>query len=183
MHRRKDGTSFPVEVAAQSVRIDGEHVVVCIVRDISERHASEQAIRTALNQAVDASRLKSDFVATMSHEIRTPMNGVVGMSELLLETSLTPQQREYATTARDSAHSLLGIINNILDFSKIEAGKVDLEVVEFDLLSQVEGIGAMLVPQAHAKQIGLMTYVDPAIPLRLLGDPVRLRQVLVNLAG
>ena len=182
VHRRKDGTSFPVEVAAQSVRIDGEHVVVCIVRDISERHASEQAIRTALNQAVDASRLKSDFVATMSHEIRTPMNGVVGMSELLLETSLTPQQREYATTARDSAHSLLGIINNILDFSKIEAGKVDLEVVEFDLLSQVEGIGAMLVPQAHAKQIGLMTYVDPAIPLRLLGDPVRLRQVLVNLA-
>ncbi|HEY1654583.1 MAG TPA: response regulator [Candidatus Tumulicola sp.] len=183
MHRRKDGTSFPVEVAAQSVTIDGEHVVVCIVRDISERYASEQTIRKALNQAMEASRLKGDFVATMSHEIRTPMNGVVGMSELLLETPLTSQQREYATTARDSAHSLLGIINNILDFSKIEAGKVDLEVVEFDLLSQIEGIGAMLVPQAHAKQIGLMTYVDPAIPPRLLGDPVRLRQVLVNLAG
>ena len=183
IHRRQDGTSFPVEVAAQSVMIDGEHVVVCIVRDISERHASEQAIHTALSQAMEASRLKSDFVATMSHEIRTPMNGVVGMTELLLETQLTPEQREYATTARDSAHSLLGIINNILDFSKIEAGKVELEVVDFDLLSQIEGIGGMLVPQAHAKQIGLMTYVDPAIPPRLLGDPVRLRQVLVNLTG
>ncbi|HEU5478847.1 MAG TPA: histidine kinase dimerization/phospho-acceptor domain-containing protein, partial [Candidatus Tumulicola sp.] len=126
IHRRKDGSTFPAEALAQSVTIDGEHVVVCIVRDISERHASEQAVRMALNQAMEASRLKSDFVATMSHEIRTPMNGVVGMTELLLETHLTPQQREYAATARDSAHSLLGIINNILDFSKIEAGKVDL---------------------------------------------------------
>jgi len=148
-----------------------------------ERRAAQGAVRAALEKAVEASRLKSEFVATMSHEIRTPMNGVVGMTELLLETKLTAQQLEYATTARDSAHSLLSVINNILDFSKIEAGKVELEVVEFDLVAQIESVGSMLGGQALAKQISLMTYVDSSVPTRLLGDAVRLRQVLVNLAG
>jgi signal transduction histidine kinase/CheY-like chemotaxis protein len=149
----------------------------------TEQRIARGAVQAALDKAVEASRLKSEFVATMSHEIRTPMNGVVGMTELLLETKLTPQQSEYATTARDSAHSLLSVINNILDFSKIEAGKVELELVEFDLVTQIESVGSMLGGQALAKQVSLMTYVDASIPSRLLGDALRLRQVLVNLAG
>jgi two-component system sensor histidine kinase/response regulator len=183
VHRRKDGTTFPVEVYMQNAVIDGGDFVMTVIRDLSERRQSERLVREALNKAVEASRLKSEFVATMSHELRTPMNGVIGMTDLLLDTELTPQQREFAATARDSAHSLLCVINDILDFSKIEAGKMKLEIVEFDVLAQVEDVGGMLRLQALEKGITLMTYVDPAIPSRLLGDPMRLRQVLVNLVG
>jgi PAS domain S-box-containing protein len=182
-HSNRDGEIIPVEVSMQSADLDGEHVVLSVVRDITQRRQSERTVREALAQAVEASRLKSEFVATMSHEIRTPMNGVIGMTELLLDTPLNKEQREYATTASESAHALLGIINDILDFSKIEAGKVELEMVEIDLLRKIETVGNLLSMQAHAKGISLMTYVDPSIPARLLGDPVRLRQILVNLAG
>jgi two-component system, sensor histidine kinase and response regulator len=183
IHRRKDGTEFPVEIAVQSAVIDGEGVTLGVARDLSERKAAERAINEALEKAVEASRLKSEFVATMSHEIRTPMNGVIGATELLLSTTLEPQQREFALTARDSAHSLLGVITNILDFSKIEAGKIELDVTEFDLVAYMEGVGSMLGVQAYAKGISLMTYVDPSIPARVVGDPTHLRQVLVNLVG
>ncbi|HTV93948.1 MAG TPA: response regulator [Verrucomicrobiae bacterium] len=183
VHRRKDGSEFPVEVTLQSGIIDGEEMVLGVIRDLSERRAAEAAISEALDRAVEASRLKSEFVATMSHEIRTPMNGVIGATELLLETPLATQQREFALTARDSAHSLLGVITNILDFSKIEAGKIELDTMEFDLVAYVEGVGSMLGVQAHSKGISLMTYVEPSIPSRVVGDPTHLRQVLVNLVG
>jgi PAS domain S-box-containing protein len=183
VHRRKDGSTFPVEIALESTCIDGEEIVLGVVRDLTERRQTEKALRDALGQAVETSRLKSEFVATMSHEIRTPMNGVIGMTELLLDTPLTREQHDYATTAIESAHSLLGIINNILDFSKIESGRIELEVVEFDLAHKIESIGALFSTQAHTKQIGFVTFIDPALNNRLLGDPTRLRQVLTNLVG
>jgi two-component system sensor histidine kinase/response regulator len=182
-HRRKDGSTFPAECSMQSAYIDGEHIVLTVVRDLTERRAAEKALREALSQAIETSRLKSEFVATMSHEIRTPINGVIGMTELLLDTPLTREQHDYAETAMESANSLLSVINNILDFSKIESGNVELDIIEFDLLHKIESLGALFSSQAHVKQIGFVTFVDPAIKDRLLGDPTRLRQVLTNLVG
>jgi PAS domain S-box-containing protein len=182
-HRRKDGSIFPVLVSMQTAQMNDEEIVMVVIRDLTERDEALKLVRSAADQAVEASRLKSEFVATMSHEIRTPMNGVVGMTELLLDTPLTREQHDFATTAMESAHSLLGVINNILDFSKIEAGRVELELVEFDLLHKIESIGALFSTQAHTKQIGFVTFVDPSLRNRLLGDPTRLRQVLTNLVA
>jgi PAS domain S-box-containing protein len=183
VHRRKDGSTFPVEIAARSAVVDEETVVLTVIRDISERRLAEQIVASALKQALDASRQKSEFVAMMSHEIRTPMNGVIGMTDLLLLTDLDERQRGYALTVRESGEALLGLINDILDFSKIEAGKMELEVGEFDIVELVEGVAAVLTPQAHAKRLSLMSRVDPKIAPRLVGDAGRLRQVLLNLAG
>jgi len=183
MQMRKDGSTFPAENAAQKATLGGQEVFINVVRDMSDRERARQALATARDQALEAARLKSEFVATMSHEIRTPMNGVIGMSDLLIQTQLTPEQREFATTIRDSAYSLLSIINDILDFSKIEAGKLRLETLEFEPVRVIESVADLLAAQAHAKRLSLMTFVDPRIPRRLLGDPNRLRQILINLVG
>ena len=145
------------------------------------RRASQ--LDAALREALTASELKSQFVATMSHEIRTPMNGVIGTTDLLLRTNLDARQREYALTVRESGEALLSVINHILDFSKIEAGKMELEVREVELVGLVEGVAAVLMPQAHAKRLSLLTFVDPKLPARVMADAGRLRQVLLNLAG
>jgi PAS domain S-box-containing protein len=182
-HQRADGTVFPVEVYMHTALVEGHPTLIKTIRDISERHFAAEQVALALDHALEASRVKSEFVATMSHEIRTPMHGVIGMSELLLETQLLPVQREYATTVKESAQALLTIIDDILDFSKLEANKVELEVVAFDPAKLVAGAINLARGAARDKGLTLRAHESPHVPTAVRGDPTRVRQVLINLIG
>jgi PAS domain S-box-containing protein len=179
---RKDGQSVPIECSVRTAMLDGKQIVIGVVRDITERRRADE-MRLARDRAIAASKVKGEFLAMMSHEIRTPINGVIGVAELLMASSLTHEQREYASTVSESAETLLRIINDILDFSKIEAGKLVLETSALRPERLVEGVTSLLGRDAQKKGVTLHAWISPHVPAVVWGDQCRVRQVLWNLVG
>jgi PAS domain S-box-containing protein len=178
-YRCKDGTYRWMLWTASAADERGR--VYASGKDVTERHAMEERLRESEGQALEAARLKSEFVASMSHELRTPLNGVVGMTDLLRDTALDRRQRDYVDALALSSEALLAVISDVLDFSKMEAGHLDLDLTEFDLRNLAEEATLMLAAQAHGKRLEISHWVEPELPEIVLGDRARLRQILLNL--
>jgi two-component system, sensor histidine kinase and response regulator len=177
-----DGETWArIRIAPSGEGADGHATFVATLEDVSVQKQGETRLKAAKNAAERATRTKSEFLANMSHEIRTPLHTILGMTELMLETSLDQEQSEYATQVRFSAEVLLGLINDILDFSKIEAGKLTLEYIDFDLRQTMEEAVDMLSLEAHKKSLDVVLDLSPTLPDLVVGDPIRIRQVVVNL--
>jgi two-component system sensor histidine kinase/response regulator len=182
-HQYKDGTIIDVEITSEELIFDGRECRIALCHNVTERNRSAAEIAVARDQAVEASNLKSAFLANVSHEIRTPMNGVIGMAELLLDTDLTGEQRSYAEQVARSGEQMLTLINDILDVSKIEAGQLELDLGDFDLHETIEQTCAVAGLKADAIGIKLEVTIEAGTPRHVRGDARRLRQVILNLVA
>lgn len=179
--RRGDGSTFPCEIALHAMRIGERDYIQAIIRDITTQKEAEDALHEAHAAALATAEMKSQFVANVSHEIRTPMNGIIGMTHLLLGSDLTDRQREQADAISQSAEALLRIINDLLDFSKIEAGRLTVEEIPYDLPALLGDVMELYKPRAHGKGLDFTLKQSDTLPQWVLGDPLRVRQILLNL--
>jgi two-component system sensor histidine kinase/response regulator len=183
LHVRCDGRTFPAEVSFRSTMLSGHFVVLAVVHDLSERTRAERKLADAQRQAGDAARSKAEFIARTNQEILAPLNGLLGMTEVLLDSGLSDEQRGYVARARASGEALLRVVNGLLDFSDIETGKVEIEEIDFDVAECVEAAISLLVPEAQSRHLLLLAFIDPKLPAGLRGDPKLISQILTNLVG